>query len=128
MSQITLLTCPFCGSPARRHRYHGDASRHYYGCSSDRCPGHLTFQSTEDAEAITAWNTRAIPLATTHQGMHVCGPSLLSNPKRAGMKFMFQEMDRHLKEMAQRYYAGDVAVVDEFLQLYSYADKRPAIQ
>ena len=35
------------------------------------------------------------------------------------------EMLRHMEEMATRYYAGDVRVVDEFLQLYALDDARP---
>lgn len=68
---------------------------------------------------------RKVALAPKNDGMRVCGTSLLSNPKRAGIKFMLQEMDKHLKEVSRRYYAGDTAVVDEFLQLYSYTETRP---
>ncbi len=70
-------------------------------------------------------DARTVPLAAKNEGMRVCGTSLLSNPKRAGIKFMLQEMDKHLKELSRRYYAGDIAVVDEFLQLYSYTETRP---
>ena len=34
-------------------------------------------------------------------------------------------MLKHLDEMADRYYAGDIAAVDEFLQLYCLDEKRP---
>jgi hypothetical protein len=32
--------------------------------------------------------------------------------------FMVQELQRNMQELGQRYYAGDVKAVDEFLQLY----------
>jgi len=35
-------------------------------------------------------------------------------------------MARHLEEMGRRYYAGDVAAVDEFLQLYCIAESERA--
>jgi hypothetical protein len=41
------------------------------------------------------------------------------------LKFGAREMLRHLEELAERYYSGDCAVVDEFLQLYCLDDKRP---
>lgn len=66
MSTPTPLPCPFCGSPARKHRYHGDQNRFYYGCSSTQCPGNLTFQLAEESDAAAAWNTRTYwqPIAT----------------------------------------------------------------
>lgn len=33
-----------------------------------------------------------------------------------GYAFTLDEMLRHLTELAERFYAGDIAVVDEFLQ------------
>jgi hypothetical protein len=36
---------------------------------------------------------------------------------------MRREMATHLEEVAHRYYAGDVAVVDEFLQLYCFGEE-----
>ena len=62
--------------------------------------------------------------AKEHTGMKVCG-SVIYRDVRGG-KFMRQEMHRHLCEMARRYYAGDIAVVDEFLQLYCLGEKERA--
>jgi hypothetical protein len=39
---------------------------------------------------------------------------------------MRREMARHLEEMGRRYYTGDVAAVDEFLQLYCIAESERA--
>jgi len=41
------------------------------------------------------------------------------------LNFACGEMLHHLEEMASRFYSGDVKAVDEFLQLYDLADKRP---
>ncbi|MCP3702871.1 MAG: hypothetical protein GY954_08070 [Alteromonas sp.] len=64
-------------------------------------------------------------LAEKHCGMRISASGILL---RVGgsLKFSAHEMDRDLKEMAERYYAGDIKVVDEFLQLYCLDDNRPA--
>lgn len=69
----------------------------------------------------------AVPLAAKHHGMCISAPGLLA---RVGghLKGGAREMLKHLEEMATRYYAGDIAAVDEFLQLYCLDDKRPAEQ
>ena len=63
-------------------------------------------------------------LAPKHQGMCISARGLLS---RVGghLKGGPREMLKHLDEMADRYYAGDIAAVDEFLQLYCLDEKRP---
>ena len=68
-----------------------------------------------------------VPLAAKHQGMCISAPGLLM---RVGghLKGGAREMLKHLEEMATRYYAGDIAAVDEFLQLYCLDEKRPAEQ
>lgn len=69
----------------------------------------------------------AVPLAARHYGMCISARGLLV---RVGghLKAGAREMLKHLDEMATRYYAGDIAVVDEFLQLYCLDEKRPAEQ
>lgn len=64
------------------------------------------------------------PLAAKHQGMKISASGILL---RVGgqLKFGAREMDKHLKEMASRFYAGDIKAVDEFLQLYCLDDERP---
>ena len=66
-------------------------------------------------------------LAPKHQGMCISARGLLS---RVGghLKGGAREMLKHLDEMADRYYAGDIAAVDEFLQLYCLDEKRPEQQ
>jgi hypothetical protein len=69
----------------------------------------------------------AVPLAAKHHGMRISAHGLLA---RVGgyLKGGAREMLKHLDEMATRYYAGDIAAVDEFLQLYCLDEKRPAEQ
>lgn len=50
----------------------------------------------------------------------------LTNAGEKGLAFSVQELKQHLFEMAARFYAGEVKVVDEFLQLYSLDDHRPS--
>jgi hypothetical protein len=75
-------------------------------------------------------------LAAKHSGMRVSaegvlgrirdGSSLCRGDEQAdGTRYMVGEMLKHLFEVAERYYAGDMAVVDEFLQLYCLDDDRP---
>lgn len=64
----------------------------------------------------TTQPTRHQPLAKKHDGMKV-DSSVIYRDIRGG-KFMREQMHKHLTEMASRYYAGDIAAVDEFCQLY----------
>ncbi len=43
-----------------------------------------------------------------------------------GLSFVLGELIEHLTELSKRYYAGDVSVVDEFLQLYYLDNDSPA--
>jgi len=61
------------------------------------------------------------PLANPHTGMRVCAHRILTENGR-GYAGVRREMAKHLEEVARRYYAGDVAVVDEFLQLYCFGE------
>lgn len=63
-------------------------------------------------------------LAKKHKGMRVSASGILRRVKghlRVGANYMIE----HLEETAERYYAGDIKAVDEFLQLYCLDDKRP---
>ena len=66
-------------------------------------------------------------LAPKHTGMMVDGLRILRQ-SFTGSHFMRKEMAGHLEEVARRFYAGEVSVVDEFLQLYrigaSHRDSR----
>jgi len=61
-----------------------------------------------------------------HTGMRVDYRGLLLQSQAAlqrgfkepGLAEMLRQLQGHLKELGQRWYAGDVAVVDEILQLY----------
>ena len=63
-------------------------------------------------------------LAADHQGMRVDYSGLLSQCQYAlkrdepGYAEMLRQLQGHLKELGQRWYAGDTNVVDEILQLY----------
>lgn len=75
-------------------------------------------------QQLTTEPGTAVPLAARHYGMCISARGLLV---RVGghLKVGAREMLKHLDEMATRYYAGDIAAVDEFLQLYCLDEKRP---
>lgn len=73
--------------------------------------------------------SEAVPiglLATEHTGMRVDYSGLLKQARSAlehgetepALAEMLRQFAGHLEELGQRWYAGDVAVVDELLQLY----------
>ena len=68
-------------------------------------------------------------LAPKHNGSKISAHGVLGRIRDGRyykeLNFACGEMLRHLEEMATRYYAGDVQVVDEFLQLYDLAEHRP---
>ena len=86
--------------------------------------------------ADTTKTATALPLlAAEHQGMRVdcigllwqCRQELEQNAP--GYAEMLRQLQEHLRELGQRWYAGDVAVVDEMLQLYCIEkDARKAAQ
>lgn len=63
-------------------------------------------------------------MAPKHNGMKISAVGLLRNAKNAlpkdasGEKWSLNELSEHLQELGNRFYSGDVKVVDEFLQLY----------
>lgn len=63
-------------------------------------------------------------LAADHSGMKVDYRGLFSQVQRAikrtdpGYAEMIRQLEGHLQELGQRWYAGDTNVVDEILQLY----------
>ncbi|WP_341707754.1 hypothetical protein [Halopseudomonas sp.] len=75
-------------------------------------------------QQLTTEPGTAVPLAARHYGMCISAHGLLA---RVGghLKGGAREMLKHLEEMATRYYAGDIAAVDEFLQLYCLDERRP---
>lgn len=82
-----------------------------------------------DAGFVGWWWPRAegsvtTTLAADHTGMRVDYTGMLGQVQRAlrrespGHAEMVRQLQGHIQEMGQRFYAGDVAAVDEFLQLY----------
>lgn len=73
---------------------------------------------------MSAQHTQRPVLADTHQGMRVDYTGLLGQVRREiarqapAHSEMLRQFQDHIKEMGKRYYAGDTASVDEFLQLY----------
>ena len=62
-------------------------------------------------------------LASTHMGMRVDYRGLLHQARadlgrNSALAEMLRQLQEHLRELGQRWYAGDTAVVDELLQLY----------
>jgi hypothetical protein len=83
------------------------------------------------APLFTADQTRAyavsaiggITLAADHSSMRVNYAGLLNQARAAlrgspGLAEMLRQLQEHLEELGQRWYAGDTDVVDEILQLY----------
>lgn len=72
-------------------------------------------------------------LAEKHTGMKVDYRGLLKQAQRGlrgdpGIAEMLRQLEGHLTEFGQRWYAGDTAVVDELLQLYCIeSDTRAAL-
>ena len=62
-----------------------------------------------------------ILLADDHNGMRANGTRLLYENHR-GYTGMRKGMADHLREMAARFYSGDIKAVDEFLQLYCFGE------
>ena len=74
-------------------------------------------------------------LAADHQGMRVDYSGLLGECQRAlrsrepAQAEMLRQLQGHINELGQRWYAGDTAVVDEILQLYCVErDARQALK
>ncbi|WP_020408976.1 hypothetical protein [Hahella ganghwensis] len=76
------------------------------------------------AESGKPSSAAAVPLASKHTGMRVSAPGIL-NRVGGRLKPGAQEMLRHLQEVSERYYSGDLKAVDEFFQLYCLDDTRP---
>lgn len=79
-----------------------------------------------DCDAQPAPQAQAVKLlAADHSGMKVDYRGLFSQVQRALKRTdpfhaeMLRQLEGHLQELGQRWYAGDTAVVDELLQLYS---------
>lgn len=72
------------------------------------------------------------PLAKKHKGMRVSANGVMGRIRDgssdSGVRHMCGVMLKHLEEMAARYYAGDLAAVDEFLQLYCLDERRPVTE
>ena len=70
-----------------------------------------------------------VPLAPKHQSLRVSADGMLGRiadgrRQDKGQRYMVAEFLKHLHTMADAYYAGRAAVVDEFCQLYCLDDKR----
>jgi hypothetical protein len=61
MSETTLLPCPFCGGGARVKCYYDSSFAPAYEawCNNESC-GVFNGHQASEADAIAAWNTRAV--------------------------------------------------------------------
>ena len=126
-----LLPCPFCGGEGLNCE---GGSRSlittYFAVICRHCTASSESGKTRE-ESAAKWNRRAAPLAEEKQGMKIHLRGATSNvgirggwtPKQT--RFLMQGVCEHLEELARRYYSGDMAVVDEFLQLYVFNEHRP---
>jgi hypothetical protein len=69
-------------------------------------------------------------LGPKHKGLKVSASGLLGRIARGqrpnkGMRYMLGVLLEHLEHVGEQYYSGNVAVVDEFLQLYCLDNSRP---
>ncbi len=69
-------------------------------------------------------------LGQKHTGMRVSASGLLGRIARGerpnkGTRYMLGELLNHLQQVGREYYAGNVTIVDEFLQCYALDDNRP---
>ncbi len=85
---------------------------------SDRCT-----RFNKHGEVIG--DTIAIPLADKHTGFRVDIKNLVRTGSENNKLFTLEELSRNLEQVATRFYAGDIKVVDEFLQLYCLDGERP---
>lgn len=92
---------------------------HYYG---DDNKGHGK-DITEVLDYIEQLEKKTL-LADDHVGMRANGLRYLVEAQGRGFAAMRQQMAAHLKELAEKYYAGQITIVDEFLQLYSIGQKQ----
>lgn len=91
-----------------------------------RCPEHeQNSQHTGGGHANELWAL----LAPTYTGTRIRAHGTLGRIRDGRyykeLNFACGEMLRHLEDMAQRFYSGDVRAVDEFLQLYDLDYHRP---
>ncbi|WP_238874204.1 hypothetical protein [Achromobacter xylosoxidans] len=80
-------------------------------------------QADKDSGQQRAGDAALARLAEPHTGMRVDYQGLLRQAREGlhdspGLAEMLRQLQGHLRELGQRWYAGDTAVVDELLQLY----------
>lgn len=80
-------------------------------------------QADKDGGQQRAGDAALARLAEPHTGMRVDYQGLLRQAREGlhdspGLAEMLRQLQGHLRELGQRWYAGDTAVVDELLQLY----------
>lgn len=80
-------------------------------------------REVEDQDRRDQAAAQQVPLAAEHKGMRVDYRGLLRQAQDAlrsesALAEMLRQLQAHMTELGRRWYAGDVAAVDEFLQLY----------
>lgn len=78
-------------------------------------------QAEEARRLADELSVKAIPFAEDHKGTRVNYHGLLARCAKSsgGMHGeLLRQMQEHLTDLGQRFYDGDLAVVDEFLQFY----------
>ncbi len=131
-----LKPCPFCGGKAiYTDNFDTDSNGgEYVTCTHCQMSTVLIYGIMEDAKPLLAqrWNRRAEYLAEKHRGMKISAAGVLRRISEgwkvdAGLRYGAGELLGHLQSMADQFYAGDIKVVDEFLQLYCLDGKREAV-
>jgi hypothetical protein len=80
-------------------------------------------REVEDQDRRAQAAAQLAPLAAEHKGMRVDYRGLLRQAQdglrsEPALGEMLRQLQAHMTELGRRWYAGDAAVVDEFLQLY----------
>lgn len=84
---------------------------------------YMLLSGRPDEKVVSLFEPFPPAMAADHTGMRVNYAGLLAQCQRGlvferGLAEGLRQLAEHLKELGQRYYAGDATAVDEFLQLY----------
>jgi hypothetical protein len=133
MTDTDTDTCRYCGRPNARGDHVAPDE-----CGREWAAGHNAAHTARcyewralRAEKALAVAEARVPLAPKHTGMRVSASGILGRIAKGwgvdgSLRYGCEGMLEHLRELSRRYYAGDVAAVDEFLQIYCLDEGRAA--
>lgn len=125
--QMAAVTAPLTREGVIQHLTNAGVLEHD-GCG-------IFIASGDASELIDACMALAAnQLAPDHDGLRIqygglmfhVGNALRQGHKEPPLAHAIGQLCQHLKELGKRYYAGDLKVVDEFLQLYCIEEEARA--